>query len=86
MRTLVAAALALGLVLTVAAPHVHPAGRGGDECAVCIVRHSDVPRSMTPDLAPRAFHAESVVVEPGLAPVFGAPLGAIPGQSPPAAA
>ncbi len=85
MRALLAIVLALGLVLGVAAPHVHLASHG-DECAVCLVRHGAVAHSETPDGAPRTLHAERVALEPGLAPVYGAPLGAIPGQSPPAGA
>lgn len=86
MRALAAAALALVLVLAAVAPHVHAVDHAGSGCAVCLARHGDVARDETPDVAPRALHAECVAVEPGLAPVFGAPLGAIPGQSPPAAA
>lgn len=83
MRALVAAALALGLVLGTAWPHVHPAGQGGGECTTCVARHGDVARCATPDVAPSVQHAEMLVPEPGLAPVTGAPLGAVPGQSPP---
>ncbi|HEY6099900.1 MAG TPA: hypothetical protein VIW03_10750 [Anaeromyxobacter sp.] len=83
MRALVAAFLALGLVLTVAVPHVHAAGHGGSECAVCVARHGDVARSETPDLAPQVLHAEPVQMRPAFGPVTGAPLGAVPGQSPP---
>jgi hypothetical protein len=84
MRALVAAVLALGLVVVAAIPHGHPAGHGGAECTACAARHGDVARSETPEVAPRVEYAEPVVAEPGHAPVTGAPLGAIPGQSPPA--
>jgi hypothetical protein len=67
-------------------PHVHPVGHDGGECAVCVVRHGDVARSETPDVGPGAQHAEPLAPAPGLAPVTGAPLGAVPGQSPPGAA
>ena len=86
MRALAAAALALALVLSVAVPHVHPAGHGGGECTACVARNGDVARSETPDVAPAVVHAEPVAGAPAPAPVTGAPLGAIPGQSPPAAA
>lgn len=86
MRSVVAAVLALGLLLTVAAPHVHDAGPAGGECTACVARHADVARSETPDVAPGVVHAAAVVARPAHAPVTGAPLGAIPGQSPPAAA
>ncbi len=85
MRALVAAGLALWLALTVAAPHVHAAGQAGD-CAVCVVRHGDVARDETPDVAPLIVHAQAVALAPAHAPVTGAPLGAVPGQSPPGAA
>lgn len=86
MRALAAAVLALGLVIVAAVPHGHPAGHGGADCTACVARHGDVARSETPDVAPQVRHAEPVVAEPGVAPVTGAPLGAVPGQSPPAAA
>jgi hypothetical protein len=85
MRALVAAVLALGLALVAAVPHGHPAGHGPGDCAVCLARQGDVARDETPDVTPLVQHAERVVPEPGLAPVTGAPLGAVPGQSPPAA-
>lgn len=89
MRVLVAAGLALFLVSTAAAPHGHEGLGGGDhvhDCAVCVVRGAEAARSETPDLAPRTLALEAPVLAPGLAPVTGAPLGAIPGQSPPRAA
>lgn len=86
MRALVAAVLAFGLVLTVAVPHVHAAGNRSGECTVCVARHGDVAHSEMPDVAPAVLHAEPLPIEPALAPVTGAPLGAIPGQSPPAEA
>jgi hypothetical protein len=86
MRAIVAAVLALGLAVMAAVPHGHPAGHAKSDCAVCVARQGDVARDETPDVAPLVQHAERVVAEPGLAPVTGAPLGAIPGQSPPAAA
>jgi hypothetical protein len=84
MRALLAAGLALLFVLTAAAPHVHT--HGSEQCAVCVVRHADAARDETPDVAPRAVVGDAPRVEPGLPPVFGAPRGAVPGQSPPAGA
>jgi hypothetical protein len=84
MRALLAAGLALFLVLTAAAPHVHT--HGTEECAVCVVRHGDAARDETPRVAPLVHVVGSAPYAPGLPPVFGAPLGAIPGQSPPAGA
>jgi hypothetical protein len=83
MRAFLAAGLALFLVLTAAAPHVHV--HGAEECSVCVVRHGDAARDETPDVAPLTVVGDAPEVELGLPPVFGAPQGAIPGQSPPAA-
>jgi hypothetical protein len=86
MRALAAAVLALGLVIAAAIPHAHPAGHATSECALCAARHGDVAHDETPDVAPSVVHAEAVVPDPRPGPVTGAPLGAIPGQSPPAVA
>jgi hypothetical protein len=87
MRAAFAALLALILVVAGATPHVHAhAQTSGDECALCTVRHAAPPSLALPDVAP-IVHVEGVAsAAPGLPPVFGAPLGAVPGQSPPAAA
>jgi hypothetical protein len=85
MRPAVAAALALFLLVTAAGPHVHTGPHGREDCAVCVVRNADVARTATPDVAPVAFVAGDPPPSPGLPPVSGAPLGAIPGQSPPGA-
>lgn len=86
LRTVVAAGLALFLVFTAGAPHAHEGPHGAGHCAVCVARHADVPRDETPDLAPAPTLAVGVQLPPGLEPVTGAPLGAIPGQSPPRSA
>lgn len=84
MRALVAAILAAVLVLAAAAPHVHADPAGAESCAVCVLRHTAPPPSEAPDVTPVVRAVGSAVGAPGLPPVFGAPLGAIPGQSPPA--
>jgi hypothetical protein len=86
MRALVAAGLALFLVLSAATPHVHTGEHADESCAVCVARHADVPRTELPDLAPAAVVEATASLAIGLPPVDGAPLGAIPGQSPPRAA
>jgi hypothetical protein len=86
MRALVAAVLALALVVAAVAPHVHAHAGSGDECAVCTLRHTAPPRSEIPDVAPAVVVSGDPSGAPGLPPVSGAPLGAVPGQSPPAAA
>jgi hypothetical protein len=89
MRALVAAVLAAYLALTALVPHVHhdeAGGSGSHPCAVCQSRTADVATRATPDLTPSPVIAGEVVLAPGLPPVVGAPLGAIPGQSPPISA
>jgi hypothetical protein len=86
LRAVVAAGLALFLVFTAGAPHLHDGPHGAEHCEACVARHADVPRGETPDLAPLPALAVELQLEPGLAPVTGAPLGAIPGQSPPRSA
>jgi len=93
MRAVLSTLLALHLVLAAFTPHVHLAagpagdghGQGGVQCALCVTRTAAVSESQTPDVAPVAAPAGEAVLDPGLAPVTGAPLGAIPGQSPPSA-
>jgi hypothetical protein len=86
MRALLATALALSIALSAAAPHLHVGAQGAEECAVCVVRGGgDVARTQTPDLAPADLPAGEVALAPAPSPVSGAPLGAIPGQSPPCA-
>ena len=82
MRALVAIALVLALAISVAGAHVH-VGAEAHGCAVCVLHHTDVPRSEAPDVAPVVQARGEVAAAPGLPPVTGAPLGAIPGQSPP---
>lgn len=86
MRGVLAAVLALSVLLCAAEPHVHLGGGGEEVCAECMARLGDVPRSETPDVAPRTVTASEPAEPAGLPPATGAPLGAIPGQSPPAGA
>ncbi len=84
MRAILAAILVLLLTAAVAVPHVHTAPSSG-ECAACVVRAGDVAESQVPDLSPLPLAAGEVVLAPQSRPKDGAPLGAIPGQSPPRA-
>lgn len=86
MRAVLAATLSLALAVSAVAPHVHVDVHGADECAVCLVRSGgEVATSRTPDLAPLDLPAGEVAQAPVSRPACGAPLGAIPGQSPPSA-
>jgi hypothetical protein len=84
MRAVIAATLVLLLTAAVAAPHVHAAPSTG-ECAACVARAGDVAQSQVPDLSPLPLAAGEVVLAPLSRPGEGAPLGAVPGQSPPRA-
>jgi hypothetical protein len=84
VRLLVALATVAMLLGGVASPHHHGAAGGVHECVACTVGAGLEARDATPDLSPPASHAVAVVLPPGEDPVTGAPLGAIPGQSPPA--
>ncbi len=83
VRTVLALATALLLLAGVAAPHHHPGG-AEHECVACAVGGGLEARDATPRLAPPAVAAPAPAPLPGPDQVSGAPLGAVPGQSPPA--
>jgi hypothetical protein len=87
MRAALAVVLSLYLALIAVAPHAHglAGGHGAEECAVCVARGGEAASPVVPELAPSALPVGAVAPRPGLAPVTGAPLGAVPGQSPPPA-
>ena len=83
MRAALAIATILVVMLTAVAPHAHGGPLGDHGCLACVTAGAEVAASATPDLAPRTLHAEPVE-RPYRAPLaVGAPLGAVPGQSPP---
>jgi ferric-dicitrate binding protein FerR (iron transport regulator) len=84
MRAVLAATLVLLLAAAVAVPHVH-AAPSSEECAACVARGGEVAESQVPDLSPLQLAAGDAVLAPQSRPGDGAPLGAIPGQSPPRA-
>ncbi len=86
MRAFVAATLALMVVLAAGVPHEHVRGHGAADCIACAVGQGDAARDETPDVAPATVVLAASPPQPGAAPVSGAPLGAIPGQSPPTSA
>lgn len=80
----VLAIAAIVLVLTAAvAPHVHEGRLGSHACLACVAAGGEEAASQTPDVAPRPLVSGEVPHFQPDAPVFGLPLGAIPGQSPP---
>ncbi len=82
MRVAVAATLVLLLALAVVTPHVHTAS-SPEECAACVVRGGEVAQSQVPEVAPLPAAVGELAVPLPSRPGEGAPLGAIPGQSPP---
>ncbi len=83
MRAVVALILSAVLVAMAASPHVHHGARGDHDCPACLARTIDAARSEAPDLAPQPVRFLGVVFLPLESVPVGAPLGAIPGQSPP---
>ena len=83
MRALLAAGLAAFLLAAALAPHVHQGPQGDRDCPACLARTAEAPRSEVPDLAPTRVRFVGVVAELRGVPAVGAPLGAVPGQSPP---
>jgi len=85
VRFVLAIATAVFVLLAAVAPHAHHGPLGEHACAACLAAGAEEASCETPEVAPRRL----VVAElPQLAPesrVRGAPLGAVPGQSPPAA-
>jgi hypothetical protein len=86
MRAALALFLSAVLVALSWAPHVHGGVQGDHECPACLARTVDAAHSETPDLAPQPVRFMGVVFAPVEIEPAGAPLGAIPGQSPPAIA
>ncbi len=85
MRTSFALAAALLVLLTGAAPHTHNGALGRHACVACVASGGEEAVYAAPDVAPRPLVADAVVDTAPAPPVTGAPLGAIPGQSPPVA-
>lgn len=83
MRAVVALVLSAVLLALSGAPHVHHGIQGDHECPACLARTVDAARNETPDLVPEPVRFRGVVFAPIEIVPAGAPLGAIPGQSPP---
>jgi hypothetical protein len=85
----VRAALALGTVLLLllgaAAPHAHGGDLGTHGCVACVAAAGEEAVAATPAVAPRFVPARPVPPPWQGPPSAGAPLGAVPGQSPPTA-
>jgi hypothetical protein len=83
LRAALAILATLMLLAGLAAPHHHDAPLGSHECLACSVGGAGEARDVTPRPERPAASPGRVAIEPGLPPVTGAPLGAVPGQSPP---
>ena len=86
MRVLVAVILSAVVVAMSAAPHVHDGAHGDHDCPACLARTIEPARTETPNVAPVRVQFFGAVFEPTLVVPAGAPLGAVPGQSPPVSA
>lgn len=81
-----AALLTALLVLAVAvAPHHHAGIEGSHACAACSAKAAEEAGPGVPDLSPRPALAGDLAPAPTGRRPGGAPLGAVPGQSPPVA-
>lgn len=85
MRSLLALAAVLLVLATGVAPHTHEGALGRHACVACVANGAEEAGCASPDVAPRQLGTEAVAAAAPAPPVTGAPLGAIPGQSPPAA-
>ena len=83
MRVALAGVLAALLVVMAGAPHVHTGPGGDHDCPACMARTVEAAHFETPDVAPLRVEFRVVVVDPIVVVPVGAPLGSIPGQSPP---
>ena len=85
MRLVFAIATAVLVLLAAVAPHAHHGQLGEHACAACLAASAEEASCETPDVAPRPQVVVTLAETAPESPVTGAPLGAIPGQSPPAA-
>ncbi len=85
VRALLAAAAISLVLLTTIAPHVHGGVLGRHSCVACATASGEEAGCAEPDMAPPHLVGEAAIPSAPEPPVTGAPLGAVPGQSPPAA-
>lgn len=85
VRILIVVAAVLSLLVTWAGPHHHDGPLGKNGCAACLCGTAEEATSVTPDVAPRALVETTLTSLRFECPPPGFPLGAVPGQSPPAA-
>ncbi len=85
VRFVFAIATAVLVLLAAGAPHAHDGRLGTHACAACLAAGAEAASCETPDVAPRRLVVAALPQVAPEPPVTGAPLGAVPGQSPPAA-
>lgn len=85
MRAAVALLSAVLVLALAAAPHHHSAGRGAYGCVACVTSGAEAAHDETPRTVPQPPLLGLARLAPESAISCGAPLGAIPGQSPPLA-
>jgi hypothetical protein len=85
VRSVLALATALLVLLTAMAPHAHGSALGTHACVACVVASGEQAACETPNVAPRAVAAVALLDHPLARPDAGFPLGAVSGQSPPRA-
>jgi hypothetical protein len=84
VRLVLAALFAAYIALAAAMPHGHGESHDAHECIACSTAATEICEPALPDLAPRVLPLEVLALAPASVPSSGAPLGSIPGQSPPA--
>ncbi len=85
MRAAVAILSAMLVLAGAAAPHHHAGVQGTHGCVACVTRGAEPARDETPRPVPVQAPLELAQLAPESPPARGAPLGAVPGQSPPLA-
>lgn len=84
MRLVLATLFAVYIAVVAAMPHGHGGHHDRHDCVACTTAGSLAWEPELPDVAPSAVSIEDVAAEPRSVAASGAPLGAVPGQSPPA--
>jgi hypothetical protein len=83
VRSVLALALAVLVLGSALAPHTHESRLGRHACLACALASADEARSETPATEPEKVSLTPPVELAQGSPLSGAPLGAVPGQSPP---
>ncbi len=85
VRSVLALATALLVLLTAMAPHAHGGALGTHACVACVVASGEQAACETPDVAPREVASVALTDLPLAWHGTGFPLGAVSGQAPPRA-